>query len=41
MVLDGQSPDAVRQAARTLAAGELAGVPTETVYGLAARADRD
>ncbi len=41
MVLDGQSPDAVRQTARTLAAGELAGVPTETVYGLAARADQD
>lgn len=41
MLLDGQSPDAVRQAARALAAGELAGVPTETVYGLAARADQD
>lgn len=41
MVLDGQSPDAVRQTARTLASGELAGVPTETVYGLAARADQD
>ena len=41
MVLDGQSPDAVRQTARTLAAGALAGVPTETVYGLAARADQD
>lgn len=40
-VLDGGSPDAVREAARVLAAGELAGVPTETVYGLAARADRD
>ncbi|WP_377161600.1 L-threonylcarbamoyladenylate synthase [Roseateles sp. UC29_93] len=40
-VLDGQSPDAVRATARVLAAGELAGVPTETVYGLAARADQD
>jgi tRNA threonylcarbamoyl adenosine modification protein (Sua5/YciO/YrdC/YwlC family) len=40
-VLDGQSPEAVRETARVLAAGELAGVPTETVYGLAARADRD
>ncbi len=41
MVLDGQSPDAVRETARVLASGELAGVPTETVYGLAARADQD
>lgn len=41
MVLDGHQPDAVRAAARALADGELAGVPTETVYGLAARADRD
>jgi len=40
-VLDGQSPEAVRETARVLTAGELAGVPTETVYGLAARADRD
>lgn len=40
-VLDGQSPEAVCETARVLAAGELAGVPTETVYGLAARADRD
>lgn len=41
MVLDGSSPDAIRETARVLAAGELAGVPTETVYGLAARADQD
>lgn len=40
-VLDGQSPEAVRATARVLAGGELAGVPTETVYGLAARADQD
>ena len=40
-VLDGRSLDAVRATARVLAAGELAGVPTETVYGLAARADQD
>ncbi|OWQ90436.1 threonylcarbamoyl-AMP synthase [Roseateles aquatilis] len=40
-VLDGQRPEAVRRVARALAAGGLAGVPTETVYGLAARADQD
>lgn len=33
--------EAVRQAARALADGELVGMPTETVYGLAARADDD
>lgn len=32
---------AVGEAARTLAAGELVGLPTETVYGLGARADDD
>ena len=41
MVLDGHEPESVRAVARALADGELAGVPTETVYGLAARADRD
>lgn len=41
MVLDGQSADAVKATAVALAAGDLAGVPTETVYGLAARADQD
>jgi len=32
-------PEAIAQAARILAAGGLVAVPTETVYGLAARAD--
>jgi L-threonylcarbamoyladenylate synthase len=32
------SPDAVREAVRVLRAGGLVGLPTETVYGLAARA---
>lgn len=40
-VLDGHAADAVARAARTLADGQLLGLPTETVYGLAARADRD
>ena len=39
MVLDGNDPAAVSRAAATLAAGELLGLPTETVYGLAADAD--
>lgn len=38
MIIDGQSPDAIAQAARRLAAGDLLGLPTETVYGLAADA---
>ena len=41
MILDGQAPDAIDTAVRTLAAGELLGLPTETVYGLAADAARD
>lgn len=41
MILDGQQPDAVAAAARALAAGELLGLPTETVYGLAADAGSD
>lgn len=41
MLLDGQDPHAIRQAAQALADGELVGLPTETVYGLAARADQD
>lgn len=40
-LLDGQDPDAIRRAAQALADGELLGLPTETVYGLAARADQD
>ncbi|XAH26323.1 L-threonylcarbamoyladenylate synthase [Xylophilus sp. GW821-FHT01B05] len=41
MILDGQSPDAIAQAADVLAAGGLVGLPTETVYGLAADASSD
>lgn len=41
MLLPGHDPDAVQAAARRLADGELLGLPTETVYGLAARADHD
>jgi L-threonylcarbamoyladenylate synthase len=41
MLLDGSDPHAVEQAARALAAGELVALPTETVYGLGARADDD
>ena len=41
MILSGQDPAAVERAVQTLAAGELLGLPTETVYGLAADALRD
>jgi hypothetical protein len=41
MILDGRAPESLAQAAQALAAGELVGVPTETVYGLGARADDD
>jgi L-threonylcarbamoyladenylate synthase len=41
MLLPGNDPMAVQAAARRLADGELLGLPTETVYGLAARADQD
>jgi L-threonylcarbamoyladenylate synthase len=41
MLLPGSDPEAVQAAAQRLADGELLGLPTETVYGLAARADRD
>ena len=40
-VLDGRDPAAVQAAARRLAEGGLVGLPTETVYGLGARADDD
>ena len=39
MILDGQVPDSITRAAAALAAGQLVGLPTETVYGLAADAD--
>ena len=44
MLIDARDPkdgSAVAQAATALAAGELVGLPTETVYGLGARADDD
>jgi L-threonylcarbamoyladenylate synthase len=41
MILDGRSPDAIAAAVQTLRDGELIGLPTETVYGLAADARND
>jgi len=41
MILDGQDAESVARAAQALAAGELVGMPTETVYGLAADAAND
>ena len=41
MRLDGLDAAAVDQAATLIAAGELVAFPTETVYGLGARADSD
>ena len=41
MLLDAQSPADVAQAAQVLARGDLLGLPTETVYGLAADAGQD
>lgn len=41
MILSGQDPAAIARAVQTLAAGDLLGLPTETVYGLAADALRD
>ena len=38
MILDGQRADSIVQAVDALAAGRLIGLPTETVYGLAADA---
>lgn len=40
-LLNGADPQAVHAAASALAAGELLAFPTETVYGLGARADDD
>jgi len=39
--LDAQDPRALADAAQRLAAGQLVAFPTETVYGLGARADDD
>ena len=41
MLLDGSSPSDIEQAAQVLARGGLLGLPTETVYGLAADAGQD
>lgn len=41
MLLDGCDPAAIDAAAEALASGELVAFPTETVYGLGARADDD
>ena len=41
MILDGHSPQAISAAVQVLQAGGLLGLPTETVYGLAADADSD
>ena len=40
-LLDAADPQALHRAAAALAAGELLAFPTETVYGLGARADDD
>ena len=40
MILDGASPEAITQAVQAISAGQLLGLPTETVYGLAADAAR-
>jgi L-threonylcarbamoyladenylate synthase len=40
-IADGHDPAALQRAAAELAAGELVAFPTETVYGLGARADDD
>ncbi|WP_066272659.1 L-threonylcarbamoyladenylate synthase [Hydrogenophaga palleronii] len=39
MLLNATDPAAIERAAQRLAAGSLVGMPTETVYGLAANAD--
>lgn len=41
MILDGSDPAVIERAATALAQGELVAIPTETVYGLGARADDD
>ena len=40
-IVDGTDPAALQRAAAARAAGELVAFPTETVYGLGARADDD
>ena len=41
MIVDGQRTESIALAAQTLQRGELLGLPTETVYGLAADAGND
>ena len=41
MILDGKLASSVQAAAQALQAGKLLGLPTETVYGLAADSDND
>ena len=41
MILDGNDPSAIATAARAVRSGQLLGLPTETVYGLAANASSD
>ena len=41
MIISGNTPAHVQQAAQALCAGELLGLPTETVYGLAADASQE
>ena len=41
MIRVGRDAESISQAARVLRAGELVGLPTETVYGLAADADNE
>ncbi len=39
MIVAGDAPDSIERAAQTIRSGALVGLPTETVYGLAADAD--
>ena len=39
MILDGNAPDSIAESALLIRAGGIVGLPTETVYGLAADAD--
>jgi L-threonylcarbamoyladenylate synthase len=41
VIIDGSNPASIEQAAEVIAAGGLVGLPTETVYGLAADAAND
>ena len=41
MILDGKLPQSIAQALAALQRGDLVGLPTETVYGLAADADNE